>query len=303
MEYLGIPDAQIRGIDFPIRAEPAAYRRAVEFIKADPLSQGALITTHKIDLFSACRDMFDEIDPHAILMGETSCLSKRKGKILCHAKDPISSGLTLDGFLPRDHWKNSGAEAFIMGAGGAAIAITWHLMRSEMQEEANRPARVVISDPQPSRLAEMRHIHGKFHSEVPVEYNQVADLKENDSIIKRLKAGSLVINATGLGKDGPGSPLTEAARFPVNGIVWELNYRGDLVFLRQANAQKAERNLQIEDGWTYFIHGWTRVIAEVFQLDIPISGERFDRFAEIADNTRNPQPRHQRPKSSDFLTS
>ena len=60
------------------------------------------------------------------------------------------------------------------------------------------------------------------------------------------------------------------------------NYRGDLVFVRQANAQKVECNLQIEDGWTYFIHGWTRVIAEVFNLDIPVSGETFNRFAEIA---------------------
>jgi shikimate 5-dehydrogenase len=109
-EYLGIPDAQIRGIDFPIHAEAASYRGAVEFIKSDPLSQGALVTTHKIDLFTACRDLFDEIDRLALLMGETSCLSKREGKFLCHAKDPISSGLALDGFIPSDHWKKSGAE-------------------------------------------------------------------------------------------------------------------------------------------------------------------------------------------------
>ena len=191
-EYLGIPEAQILGIDFPIHAEPASYRRAVEFIKTDPLSQGALVTTHKIDLFSACRDLFDEIDRHALLMGETSCISKREGKILCHAKDPISSGLTLDGFLPPDHWKNSGAEVFIMGAGGAAIAITWHLMRGETQEEANRPSRILISDPHPSRLAEIRHIHAKFHSKVPVEYIQVSDPLDNDSVANRLKTGSLV---------------------------------------------------------------------------------------------------------------
>jgi shikimate 5-dehydrogenase len=283
-EYLGIPDAQIIGIDFPIHAEPASYREAIEFIKADPLSQGALVTTHKIDLFSACRDMFDEIDHHALLMGETSCISKRDGKILCYAKDPVSSGLTLDGFLPSDHWKNSGAEVFIMGAGGAAIAITWHLMRAETQEEANRPSRVVVSDPEPSRLAEIRHVHAQFKSNVPVEYIQVSDLRNNDSVANQLKPGSLVINATGLGKDRPGSPLTDAARFPANGIVWELNYRGDLVFVRQANAQKVRCNLQIEDGWAYFIHGWIRAIAEVFHLDIPVSGEKFERFAEIAIN-------------------
>ena len=84
-----------------------------------------------------------------------------------------------------------------------------------------------------------------------------------------LKPGSLVINATGLGKDAPGSPLTDAARWPEDGIAWDFNYRGDLVFLRQARAQQQARQLQIEDGWIYFIHGWTRVIAEVFHIDIP----------------------------------
>ena len=81
------------------------------FLKADPLSLGALVTTHKIDLFAACRDLFDEIDPHARLMGETSCLSKRGGRLVCHAKDPISSGLAIDGFLAPDHFTRTGRGA------------------------------------------------------------------------------------------------------------------------------------------------------------------------------------------------
>ncbi|KEP73786.1 hypothetical protein HR12_37330 [Microbacterium sp. SUBG005] len=50
--------------------------------------------------------------------------------------------------------------------------------------------------------------------------------------------------------------------FPQNGVAWDLNYRGDLVFLDQARAQADARALQVEDGWTYFVHGWTQVIAE-----------------------------------------
>lgn len=67
---------------------------------------------------------------------------------------------------------------------------------------------------------------------------------------------------------------------PMHGIVWEFNYRGTLEFMHQAEAQQQERHLQIEDGWTYFIHGWTQVIAEVFHIDI--TGERLamcDRLA------------------------
>jgi shikimate 5-dehydrogenase len=280
-EYLGIAGAQLTGIDFPLHAEPAAYRAVVEFIKNDPLSQGALVTTHKIDLFSACQDLFDEIDPHARRLGETSCLSKACGKLVAHAKDPISSGLALDGFLPPKHWQKTGAEAFLIGAGGSSIATSWHLMRSE-NNDANRPSRIVVSDRQPSRLAEMRHVHAGFGSDVPVDYLEVTGPEDNDAVLRRLKPDSLVVNATGLGKDAPGSPVTDAAVFPRRGMVWEFNYRGDLVFLRQARAQAEVRNLQIEDGWTYFIHGWTRVIAEVFHLDIPRSGERFDRLCEFA---------------------
>ena len=107
-------------------------------------------------------------------------------------------------------------------------------------------------------------------------------------MLRRLTPGSLVVNATGLGKDAPGSPVTDAAVYPQDGIVWEFNYRGDLVFLRQARAQAAARNLQVEDGWTYFIHGWTRVIAEVFHLDIPVDGEKFGRLCELAAAARQP---------------
>jgi shikimate 5-dehydrogenase len=92
----------------------------------------------------------------------------------------------------------------------------------------------------------------------------------------------MVINATGLGKDGPGSPLTDAVRFPENGLIWEFNYRGDLVFLDQARAQETARHLTVHDGWVYFIHGWTRVIAEVFDIDIPMSGPAFDALSQIA---------------------
>jgi shikimate 5-dehydrogenase len=92
----------------------------------------------------------------------------------------------------------------------------------------------------------------------------------------------MVVNATGLGKDRPGSPLTDAVVFPENGIVWDFNYRGDLVFLDQATNQQAGQNLTIENGWIYFIHGWTRVIAEVFHIDIPTSGPEFDRLSRIA---------------------
>ena len=279
-EYLGLKDAVIKGIDFKLHDDPEAYREAVEFIRNDPLSMGALVTTHKIDLFHACRDMFDVIDPHALLMDETSCISKKDGKLICHAKDPISSGLSIDGFLGADYFERTDADLFSMGAGGSTIAITWHLMRQSRGK--NVPGSIIVSNRSQHRLDEIKRIHSEVASDVPVEYILAPRPEDNDAVLNSLKPGSFIINATGLGKDAPGSPLSDAAIFPEKSVVWDLNYRGNLVFLAQARAQEQEKSLQVVDGWTYFIHGWTQVIAEVFHIDIPTSGPAFDRISEIA---------------------
>jgi len=282
--YLGLGDCLIQGIDFAPHDQPEHYRAAVAFIKSDPLSLGALVTTHKIDLLKACRDQFDELDEFAALMGEVSSISKRDGRLVGHAKDPITSGLSLEAFLPGRHWEKTGAEAFVLGAGGSAIAITWHLLKPE--HGANRPDRIVVANRSTPRLDEMRHIHAQLKPSVPIEYVHVPKPELADALCARLKPGSLVINATGLGKDAPGSPLSDAAVFPPDGFAWEFNYRGDLLFLRQAQAQTANRNLTVQDGWVYFLHGWTQVIAEVFHVEIPVRGPRFDELSRIAATTR-----------------
>ena len=171
----------IKGIDFPLHAPPESYREAVAFLKDDPNSLGALVTTHKIDLYHACRDLFDVIDPHALFMGETSCLSKQDGKLVCHAKDPISSGLALDGFLPERHFERTGAEVFSIGAGGSTIALTWHLMQKA--RGADRPSRIVVSDREPARLDEIRRIHAELDSGVPTEYVVAPDARDNDAVL------------------------------------------------------------------------------------------------------------------------
>lgn len=282
--HLRLGDVAIQGIDCQWHDDPAVYRNVVDFIARDPLSRGALVTTHKLDLLKACRDRFAYLDPYAQLMGEISCISKRSDGLRGHAKDPITSGLGLEAFLPRDHWMNTGAEVFAIGAGGSAIAITSHLM--DPQHGANRPSRIIVSNRSPARLDEIREIHHQLKSPIPVEYHLAPRAEDNDALMARLKPGSLVMNATGLGKDAPGSPITDAARFPDQGFAWEFNYRGDLLFLHQAQAAATRQRLHVEDGWVYFLHGWTRVVAEVFDVDIPVSGPRFDEISRIAKEAR-----------------
>lgn len=275
-EALGI-DACIKGIDIALHAPAEDYRAAVEFIKNDPLSMGALVTTHKIDLYNSCRDLFEYFDPYALQFGEISSISKLDGQLRGHAKDPISVGLALDAFLPTDHWKKyPQAQACVLGAGGSSLAVCAYLQNEKHGQ--NVPARINMTNRSVPRLAEAVQLLEK--SRVPMSYHLCPRPEWNDKVVEALPEGSLVINATGMGKDRPGSPLTDACAFPKNGMVWEFNYRGTLEFMHQAEAQKDARNLTIEDGWTYFIHGWTQVIAEVFHIDI--TGERLamcDRLA------------------------
>ncbi len=283
-EALGLGPCAINGIDLPLHAPAEDYREVVSFVREDPGSAGALVTAHKIDLLHAAADLFDALDPHADSLHEVSCLSKRDGRLIGHAKDPISARLALEAIVPDGHWRrfgsNGGADAFLIGAGGAATAITWNLMRP--RHGGDRPRRIVVSDVSADRLDNLRRFHDGLGSDVPVEYVLAGSTERNDAILHGLPPGSLVVNATGLGKDRPGSPLGSEARFPRGALVWELNYRGDLLFLDSAEAQAAEAELLTFDGWNYFLHGWTQVIAEVFAVGIPPSGPAFERLSFLA---------------------
>lgn len=289
---LGLGAVAIRGIDCRWHDDPAVYRRVVEFIRRDPLSRGALVTTHKIDLLAACRDLFDELDAHARLLGEVSGIAKRpltptageRQRLCGYAKDPVTSGLALEAFLPAGHWERTGADALLLGAGGSSIALSCAML--DPAHGANRPRRLFVTNRSPGRLHEIEAIHRAVGVTIPVEYILAPAATDNDRVLARLAAHSLVVNATGLGKDAPGSPLGDDAVFPEHGLAWDFNYRGDLRFLEQARRQAAARRLHVEDGWVYFLHGWTRVIAEVFAIDIPTRGPAFDELAAAAAATR-----------------
>ena len=121
-------------------------------------------------------------------------------------------------------------------------------------------------------------------TDIRVEYICNQDPAVNDALMAGLPEGSLVINATGMGKDTPGSPITDAGLFPRHGIAWEFNYRGELDFLHQALAPARARELRVEDGWLYFLHGWTQVVAQV--LHVELTPELFGRLAQAAESVR-----------------
>ena len=282
MKVLGRDDVVMEGIDCKIHDEPEAYRRAVAQIKYDPLSLGALVTTHKIDLLTACRDMFEYLDPYALITDEISSISKLDGRLEGHAKDPITSGASLDAIIGDNYFGKTGGDVLSFGAGGSAIATLLHLINKT--NRGDRPKKFTFVNRSLGRLDHAREMVGGLKTDIEIEYIQNSDPAVNDQIMEKFAPYSVIINATGMGKDTPGSPITWDGKFPMNSISWEFNYRGELDYLHQSLAQVQTRNVKVEDGWLYFVHGWTQVVAQVLHFDL--TPALFDKLNEAASSVR-----------------
>ncbi|MFW5899529.1 MAG: shikimate dehydrogenase family protein [Jiangellaceae bacterium] len=258
-------DAVIRGYDVAFDAPREAYRAIVRHLRDDPGARGALVTSHKIALLQAAGDLVDALDPYARTCGEVSCLAAREGRLLGFAKDPLTSAAAWRAFVPAEHFVGE-AEVLCFGGGGAAVAIS--VAAADLPDPADRPRRMTFVEVDEGRLEHLRAVHEALDTDIAFARVLNDDVSRNDDMVGALPPGSMVINATGMGKDLPGSPVSDAAAFPRRGLAWELNYRGELDFLEQARRQRSERGLRVEDGWVYFLHGWSAVIAEVFGVDI-----------------------------------
>lgn len=254
-------DAELVGLDLPLDAPPSAYQAAMAEMRTDPDCVGALVTTHKIALLTAAREQFDELDTFAATVGEVSSIAFRHGRTLGSAKDPLTAGLALEEVLGARHFE-AGGHVLCLGAGGAGTAIGWYLA-----QRTDLAARMTFVDVSQDRLDHLREVLAVHAPGLNLHLVLAGDA-DLPARLAALPPASLVVNATGLGKDRPGNPLPDHAVFPDGAVVWELNYRGTLEFLHQARAQEITRNLTVVDGWRYFIHGWTQVMADVFDLDL-----------------------------------
>jgi shikimate dehydrogenase len=258
MEALGI-GAVVEGVDLPPDVPDAGYRSLVERIAADQDVVGAVITSHKLGVHGAARALLTAGDAYVDLLGEVNAID---GALNAFATDPAAVTATLPEVLAGGP---PPTEALCLGAGGAGVAVIVSLWRRRLR-------RLVVTDAQPERLRAVRAVLDALPA-TPTEVRLVA-ATENDRELARLAPGALVVNATGLGKDAPGSPV--AARFPVRAIVWDANYRGPLPFLTNARAQGG--GLRVHDGWSYFVHGWAQALSPI--LDRPLDAALLGQIAE-----------------------
>jgi shikimate dehydrogenase len=280
-EVLGLPTNRLVGLDIPLNAPDHTYVEAVESIRRDPDHRGALVTTHKMNMFRAASHLFDDIDEFARACGEVSSVSKRDGRVIARAKDPLTVALALNDFLPTTYFGDTGAEVLILGAGGSGTALSWALA----DRTDDQPTRVTVTARRSDQLEHLKAIHQERKTAPDlISYVETTTTDHASRLVGDLPPGSLVVNATGLGKDRPGSPLSDDVNFPTRAIAWEFNYRGSLEFVAQAREQQAGKDLTIVDGWRYFIHGWSQVIADVFSLTL--TDDIVDELTRVAETVR-----------------
>ncbi len=264
-EVLGIQGTRMHGIDLPPGVEGQKIRETVNELRANPDVLGALVTTHKLAVWEEASDLFAKVDEHATRLQEISCISKDKnGKLIGHAKDPITSGKAMESILGKNHWQaHPKAEAMVLGCGGAGTAIIEQLLSGE---EGNTPQKITGFEHNRGRLEKVRNDFTNTKNLILEESEPSGETALG--IMTRLPPNSLIINATGMGKDLPGSPVPKSIDFPEQAIVWELNYRGSLEFYQHAKEQEARRKLRVHDGWDYFLLGWSSVMEEVFHFEL-----------------------------------
>jgi shikimate dehydrogenase len=258
--------AQLVGVDLPLDASREQYRQVVQTIATHDDILGAVITSHKINLLAAARDLFSDCDRLSRITREANAISKRDG-LVAHARDPMAIAATFASLWGTGLWPVPGQHVLCFGAGGAATAIALSLLREisekDLPPRAVLPAAMHFVDIRAERLAALKGLVHDLGASALSKFHLHQLPNENDALLLDLPTHSLIINATGMGKDLPGAPISRDARFPDGATVWDLNYRGELEFLQVAHEQAHARHLRVYDGWTYFLHGWMQALQPI----------------------------------------
>jgi shikimate 5-dehydrogenase len=276
----------LRGIDLPAGTPPATFRNLVSAMRRNPAAHGAVVTAHKLRLYRACAQDLQRRDRLTDITREINALATG-ATFAGYARDALSLAHVLPTLIratgagtPRD------LHVLCLGAGGAATAL---LLALHLDTDPDRdaggsprpredpPASVTFVDVEPGALADLRSVADRAGIGTSrLSFIRVRAPADNDALVASLPSPAVVINATGLGKDAPGSPVTDRARFGPATLAWDLNYRGDLTYLRQAAASGAGTM----DGWGYFVAGWAGGLTAI--AGIPFTADLLTRFTEAA---------------------
>jgi shikimate 5-dehydrogenase len=268
---------ELVGIDIPLSGDKEIYRDIVLEMKKSTDIRGALVTTHKIPMYESSKDLFHDLMESSIDFCEIGCIFKRNERLIGEATDVVTVKSAFE-----EIWQQSKRDSFssidacILGCGGAGVALGYALLTSGYKTIR----RIILTDMSEDRVVNAKQLLSKYDTDDKLMFYKNYDTNDTDMIVESLLEGSVLINATGMGKDRPGSPISCNVHFPLHSCIWEYNYRGELNFLQYAHAKENDCALQIFDGFRYFLYGWTTVISRVINKEI--DSQLFDILAKQA---------------------
>jgi shikimate 5-dehydrogenase len=260
MELLG-ESIDLETVDIPAGSPATPYRVLVSRLAADQSVRGAVITAHKRAVHDYAADLLAGTDKAARTFREISVLYRQAGRLHGTVIEPASIATTLVQMGNGNPIITQDADTVVYGAGGTAVSLIACLTDPGWPTRA-RPRCLHLTDISVDRLQHAHDLAVGGPDKLCVAVHNTsgqASLGELGPLPDR----SLIVNATGLGKDRPGSPVMLPAPWPQEARVWDLNYRGQLLMLDDARAAAPERRLTTHDGWLLFINGWAESLARI----------------------------------------
>ncbi len=170
MKVLGREDVVMEGMDCKIHDEPGSYRKAVAQIKYDPY-RSARWSPPTRSTCSPPRGICSTTWIRTpMITDEISSISKLEGRLEGHAKDPITSGASLDAIIEKDYFGRTGGDVLCFGAGGSAIATLLHLINKK--DKGDRPKRFTFVNRSQGRLDHAREMVSSLKTDIEIEYIQ-----------------------------------------------------------------------------------------------------------------------------------
>jgi shikimate dehydrogenase len=111
--------------------------------------------------------MFDYLDPYAHITDEISSISKLDGRLEGHAKDPITSGASLDSIIGKGYFAKTRGDVLCFGAGGSAIATLLHLMNKK--DKGDRPGMFTFVNRSQGRLDHAQEMVSGLETDIEIE--------------------------------------------------------------------------------------------------------------------------------------
>lgn len=217
LQNAAIEEAGLDYVYISLPVPPEKLKEAVAGLRAMQFTGWNVTIPHK----QAIMAELDAVDEDARIIGAVNTVVNRDGHLTGYNTDCIGfmQPLAQQGFLPK------GKEATILGAGGAARAVIWGLLRAKVK-------RITLGVRNPAKAARL--------AEEFAAYGEIQVLHWEDSAFaEHLAVTDLLVNTTPLGMypHVEGMPPVDWTKLKKDALVYDIIYTPERTrFLNEAQA-------------------------------------------------------------------